>query len=200
MRFWTRSPLSRQCTIRSRMLRQHRLRMIPERALLDGLINSCFSTAQALLTAHSELLRMAQQATANDGMRSEERAHPGFGRGAGQHRSRWEMSRVLLSELAQPTERLPFNVLCRGPQKFDWAEIPMAEIVAVKEACGATVNDVVLTVLSMALRRYAELHKLEVKGRKLRLVIPVNVRPNGECKSRRKSDYLSSGGHSLERS
>ena len=30
--------------------------------LLDGLMNSCFSTAQALLTAHSELLRMAQQA------------------------------------------------------------------------------------------------------------------------------------------
>ena len=55
----------------------------------------------------------------------------------------------------------------------------MAEIVAVKEACGTTVNEVVLTVLSIALRRYAEMHNLDTKGRKLRLVIPVNVRPAG---------------------
>jgi hypothetical protein len=87
----------------------------------------------------------------------------------------------LLSELAQPTERLPYNVLCHGPQKFDWAELPMTEIVAVKQACGTTVNEVVLTVLSMALRRYAEMHELNTKGRKLRLVIPVNVRPHGEA-------------------
>ena len=57
----------------------------------------------------------------------------------------------------------------------------MAEIVAVKEACGTTVNEVVLTVLSIALRRYAEMHNLDTKGRKLRLVIPVNVRPAGDA-------------------
>ena len=33
----------------------------PGTVLLDGLISSCFSTAQVMLTAHSELLRMAQQ-------------------------------------------------------------------------------------------------------------------------------------------
>ena len=151
----------------------------PGTALLDGLINTCFSTAQALLTAHSELLRMAQQATAKRNESQEDRTQASIGALA----SIAPLGGVasLLAELAQPTERLPFNVLCRGPQKFDWSEIPMAELIAVKEACGATVNDVVLTVLSMALRRYAELHKLEVKARKLRLVIPVNVRPSGEA-------------------
>jgi len=147
----------------------------PGTALLDSLINSCFSTAQALLTAHSELLRMAEQAalpnrneTAADSVQA---AISPLARIA----PLGDLAR-LLSELAKPTERLPFNVLCRGPQKFDWAEIPMAELLAVKQACNATVNEVVLTVLSAALRRYAELHNLNVKGRNLRLVIPVNVR------------------------
>jgi diacylglycerol O-acyltransferase len=56
----------------------------------------------------------------------------------------------------------------------------MADIAAVRQVSGATVNDVVLTVLSAALRRYAELHKLKIKGRKLRIVVPVNVRSDGK--------------------
>jgi diacylglycerol O-acyltransferase len=150
----------------------------PGTALLDNLISSCLSTAQALLTAHSELLRMAQQAT-----------HP-IKNETGSADIQPSLSPLaciaplgdlarLLSELAKPTERLPFNKLCHGPQKFDWTEIPMAEIVAVKQACNATVNEVVLTVLGAALRRYAELHNLNVAGRNLRLVIPVNVRTDG---------------------
>lgn len=154
----------------------------PGTALLNGLISSCFSTAQALLTAHSELLRMAQQATKP---RNEPPAEPSQPPSTGALSQTGPLGNLasLLSELAQPTERLPYNVRCRGPQKFDWAEIPMAEIFAVKEACGATVNEVVLTVLSMALARYAELHKVNTKGRKLRLVIPVNVRPNGDARA-----------------
>ncbi len=147
-------------------------------ALLDTLINSCFSTAQAFLTVHSELLRMAEQATvptANTNHAEEVQA------------SVSPLARIaplgnvarLLAELAEPTERLPFNVLSHGPQNFDWAKLPMSEILAVKQACEATVNDVVLTVLSMALRRYAELHDLDVTGRKLRIVVPVNVRDEG---------------------
>jgi diacylglycerol O-acyltransferase len=152
----------------------------PGTVLLDSLISSCFSTAQAFLTAHSELLRMAQQVTRPNGNETQaDDVQVSVG----------PLARIapigdlarLLSELAQPTEKLPFNVLCHGPQKFDWTEIPMAEIIAVKQACDSTVNEVVLTVLSAALRRYAELHNLNVKGRKLRLVVPVNVRAEGEA-------------------
>ena len=56
----------------------------------------------------------------------------------------------------------------------------MADIAAIRQVSGATVNDVVLTVVGAALRRYAELHKLKVKGRKLRIVVPVNVRSDGK--------------------
>jgi diacylglycerol O-acyltransferase len=149
-------------------------------ALLDSLISSCFSTGQAFLTAHSELLRLAEQqfsTPGENGAPAADNLQAAVG----------PLSRIaplgdlarLLSELAKPTERLPFNTLCHGPQLFDWTEISMAEIDAVRQTCGATVNEVVLTVVCGALRRYAELHDLKVKGRKLRIVIPVNVRMQG---------------------
>jgi diacylglycerol O-acyltransferase len=152
----------------------------PGSVLLEGLVGSCFSTGQALLTVYSELLRMAQQASvpvSAKGTNADE-VH------AAVRPLAWigplgNFSQ-LVSELVQPTERLPFNVLCRGPQKFEWTCIPMEEIAAVREAGNATVNEVVLTILSSALRRYAELHNITVKGRKLRLVVPVNVRAEGQ--------------------
>jgi hypothetical protein len=53
----------------------------------------------------------------------------------------------LLSELV---ERLPFNLICCGPQKFASTEIPLAHIKAVNNNWGGTVNDVVLTTVTMA--------------------------------------------------
>lgn len=41
-------------------------------------------------------------------------------------------------------------------RSFAWGSIPMADIVAVKRACGVTVNDVVLAVTTGALRRHLE--------------------------------------------
>jgi len=151
-------------------------------ALLDSLISSCFSTGQAFLTAHSELLRMAQQVTLRNGTGVNTAQIQAAVRPLACLAPLGDFAR-LVSELAQPVERLPFNSLCRGPQKFDWNEIPMAEIAAVRKACGATVNEVVLTVLSAALRRYAELHQLKVKGRRLRIVVPVNMRAEGQTSS-----------------
>jgi len=152
----------------------------PATEFLDTLINSCFTTGQALLTAHSELLQIVQQASRGNGNArpqtdDAEAAISPLARIAPLS----EFAR-LLSELAQPTQRLPYNILCRGPQKFDWTEISMAEIAAVRQACTATINEVVLTVLTAALRRYAELHKVGVKGRKLRIVIPVNIRKEAD--------------------
>jgi diacylglycerol O-acyltransferase len=152
----------------------------PGSKLLDGLISSCFSTAQAFLTAHSQLLRMAENAATP---KEKEPQPETVSQPSGPLASIAPLGDLtrLLSELAQPTERLPYNVLCHGPQLFEWTEFPMAEIIAVKKACEATVNEVVLTIVSAALRRYAELHDINIKGRTLRLVVPVNVRTNGEA-------------------
>ncbi|MGC2111676.1 MAG: wax ester/triacylglycerol synthase family O-acyltransferase [Candidatus Korobacteraceae bacterium] len=129
--------------------------------LLDSLVKSYFSAVKGALTLHSEALHIAQEAFANP------------------NGPLVDLMNVV-PEIATPAERLPFNVICHGPQKFEWTEIAMAEIQAVRQNCGGgTVNDVILTVMAAAIRRYAELHGVRVKGRSVRIMIPVNVRGNG---------------------
>jgi len=88
----------------------------------------------------------------------------------------------VVPEIASPAERLPFNVVCHGPQKFGWTEIAMADIQAIRQRHGGTVNDVILTIMAAALRRYAELRGVHVKGRSVRIMIPVNVRGEGNVR------------------
>ena len=130
--------------------------------LLNGLAKSYMSLVSGALTLHSGLMNMAQEALASP-------AGPPA-----------EMIQ-LLSELAAPAEPLPFNTVCRGPQKFAWTEVPLPDIKAVKNTWGGTVNDVVLTTVTLAFARYAEQRGVNLKGRSLRIVIPVNVRGNGEA-------------------
>ena len=84
----------------------------------------------------------------------------------------------LLPEIGASTERLRFNVPYRGPQKFAWAELPLQEIKAIKSACGTTLNDVILALVTATIRRYLEMHGDRVKGRLFRVMIPVNLRGN----------------------
>lgn len=128
--------------------------------LLDSLLKSYFSAVKGALTLHGEAMGIAQQMFAHS-------AEP-----------LTDLMKVV-PELAAPAERLPFNVVCHGPQKFGWTEISMAEIHALRQQRGGTVNDVILTVMAAALRRYAELRGVRVKGRSVRIMIPVNVRGNG---------------------
>ncbi|MGB8770522.1 MAG: wax ester/triacylglycerol synthase family O-acyltransferase [Candidatus Korobacteraceae bacterium] len=131
-------------------------------AILDGLAKSYLSLVNGAAALHSGLLNMAQEAVANPAEAPS------------------ELLRVL-SELAAPAEPLPFNVVCTGPQKFAWTDVPLADIKAIKNACGGTVNDVVLTVVTLAFGRYARQRGVKLDGRSLRIVIPVNVRGNGEA-------------------
>ena len=131
-------------------------------ALLDGLAKSYLSMFNGAVTLQSGLMTMAQQAVANPTAASAELLG-------------------LLSEMATPAERLPFNVVCNGPQKFAWTEVPLADIKAIKNKCGGTVNDVILTVVTLAFGRYVAQRGVDVAGRSLRVVIPVNVRGNGEA-------------------
>ena len=131
-------------------------------AFLDGLAKSYLSLLNGAVSLHSGLLNMAQEAVANS---------------AG---APAELLR-LMSELAAPAERLPFNVICNGPQKFAWTEVALDDIKAIKNNCGGTVNDVVLTAVTLAFGRYVEQRGVELTGRSLRIVIPVNVRGNGSA-------------------
>jgi diacylglycerol O-acyltransferase len=129
-------------------------------SLVEGLTGSYSDFINRILTAWSEALNMAEGTVASHGNLATE-----------------EFSR-LLPELTASTERLRFNVIYRGPQKFAWAEIPLEEVKTIRHACGTSVNDVLLALVTATIRRYSEHHGDRVKGKLLRIMVPVNLRGN----------------------
>jgi diacylglycerol O-acyltransferase / wax synthase len=135
----------------------------PMTAVMDGLASSCADFTERILSAWGDVLSMTQRTLANgSGSSSEEFAQ-------------------LLPEITAPTQRLCFNVLYRGPQKFACTEIPLADVRAIRHACDASINDVLLALVTATIRRYAELHGDQIKGRLLRIMVPVNLRGNGSA-------------------
>ncbi len=129
-------------------------------SLTTGLVESYSEFIKRILSGLNDALTMVQRTAANGGSVSAE-----------------EFSR-LLPEITAITERLRFNVVCHGPQKFAWTEIPLAEVKTIKSTFSASVNDVVLTLVTAAFRRYLEAHGDPVEGRLLRMMVPVNIRGN----------------------
>jgi len=142
--------------------RKLRLRVPPPRNVWTSITNGCVDSyselVKRILDALANLSSMAERFAANGGNLATD-----------------EFTR-LLPELSASTERLRFNVLYRGPQKFAWAEIPLAEIKTIKQACGTSVNDVILALVTATIRSYVEQHGDPVKGRLLRMMVPVNLR------------------------
>jgi len=66
-----------------------------------------------------------------------------------------------------------------GVQKLGvWSKpIPLDAIKAIGKATGGTVNDVLLTAMTGALRRYLEYHNEDTTRLNLRAAVPVNLRP-----------------------
>ena len=128
-------------------------------SLMDGVVSSYGDFVKRILSAWADLLDMAERVAANGGnlMPTDE-----FSR--------------LLPEITAFTERIRFNVNYQGPQKVAWADIPLEDVKAVKQTCGASVNDVILALVTATIRRYQELHGDRVKGRLLRMMVPVSLR------------------------
>jgi len=82
----------------------------------------------------------------------------------------------MLPQLVGPLERLPFNRPCSGQRQVAWSEHSFTDARAIRSACGGTVNDVVLTVLTGAVMRYLKLHRESVRNRFFRVMVPVNLR------------------------
>jgi diacylglycerol O-acyltransferase len=72
---------------------------------------------------------------------------------------------------------LPFTGPIGPNRAFAWDSIPMADIVAVKRSCGATVNDVVLAIAAGALRRHMDsMGSFDPSAREPRALIPIGNR------------------------
>ena len=148
----------------------------PATTLLDSLTSSCFLTVQRFLDAQSNLLAMARQLVH---VQAEKTGHAASTPPPMPHitpPSMEDLSQVL-PEIASAPQPLPFNVICQGPQKFEWTDVPFEDLRAMKNAHGCSFNDVALAVVCAAYRKYAEHRGASLKGRSLRVVVPVNTRP-----------------------
>jgi len=129
-------------------------------SLTTGFVESYSDFVKRILSALTDLLNMAERVGANGaGLASDEFAS-------------------LLPEITAFTERLRFNVIYRGPQKFACTEISLAEVKDIRLKSGTSVNDVILALVTATIRRYCELHGDRVKGKLLRIMVPVNLRGN----------------------
>jgi len=64
-----------------------------------------------------------------------------------------------------------------GPyRRFDWCRTSLGDVREVKEKLGGTVNDVVLAVVSGAMRRFLKRRAVDPDGLDFRAMLPVNVR------------------------
>ncbi len=133
----------------------------PLTSLTSEFVDSYSDFVKRILSAMTDLVSMAERAAANGG--------PVAG----------EDFAKLFPEITAFTERLRFNVIYRGPQKFACTEIPLADVKVIREKCDSSVNDVILSLVTGTIRRYCELHGDRVKGKLLRIMVPVNLRGNG---------------------
>lgn len=132
----------------------------PLTSLTSEFVDSYSDFIKRILSAMTDLLTMAERfAAGGDRTAAEEFAN-------------------LFPEITAFTERLRFNVIYRGPQKFTCTEISLADVKAIKVKAGTSVNDVVLALVTATIRRYCELHGDRVKGKLLRIMVPVNLRGN----------------------
>ncbi len=144
--------------------------------VVDSAMQSWFSIIERLLQAGTEVLTLFQRAS---GISQNGTAEPGQGAIVGRNGERDDIMR-LVSGLSELPERLPFNMLCRGPQRYEWTEAPLADLKAIRSKSGATVNDVILTLLTAAFQRYSESRGVKTRGRSLRIVVPVSTRRHHE--------------------
>jgi len=136
---------------------RHRPRKTPPApSLIDAIASAIDTSLQGLMAAEAAMLSLAQDLLSNP--------------------TRVKDLAGALPELAASVERLPFNKPCTGDRKFCWAQFDIADMAAIRDIAGATINDVILSVLTRALARYVKLHGQTVVNRYVRIVCPVNLR------------------------
>lgn len=86
----------------------------------------------------------------------------------------------LINDNLRPIKKLPINGKNSGKMALAWVEFPLAEVRAIKAHHGASVNDVMLTVLGGAVEAYVKRHGGTGGQDFLRALVPVNVRSEEE--------------------
>jgi WS/DGAT/MGAT family acyltransferase len=79
-----------------------------------------------------------------------------------------------------PAPETPLNVPIGPHRRVRWVQSRLDDFKEIKNALGGTVNDVVLAVVTGALRRWLRLRGVRTEGLELRALVPVSIRTADE--------------------
>lgn len=80
----------------------------------------------------------------------------------------------------ESTDPTPLNVDIGPYRRFDWTRMEIAKVSAIRARLGGKMNDVVLSVVSGAVRRFLQRRGVRVDSLDFRAMVPVSVRSEGE--------------------
>jgi WS/DGAT/MGAT family acyltransferase len=86
----------------------------------------------------------------------------------------------VLGELANPAPDTPLNQQIGPHRRFTWARSELDTFKRIKDSLGGTVNDVVLAVVTGALRKWLHTRGIRTEGLELRALVPVSIRAADE--------------------
>jgi diacylglycerol O-acyltransferase len=89
-----------------------------------------------------------------------------------------------------PTSDTPLNGEVGPHRVFDWMKVSLADVKAIRRACGCSVNDVVLATVTGAVRDFMVRRQVRPEGLEFRVAAPVNVRPE-HAKGRPAGNHVS---------
>jgi diacylglycerol O-acyltransferase / wax synthase len=81
---------------------------------------------------------------------------------------------------ADPAPDVPLNQPIGPHRRFTWARSELATFKRIKDTFGGTVNDVVLAVVTGALREWLHERSIRTEGLELRALVPVSIRTADE--------------------
>jgi diacylglycerol O-acyltransferase / wax synthase len=85
-----------------------------------------------------------------------------------------------LGAMLRPAPPSPLNVPIGPHRRYTWVDGDLGEFKAIKDELGGTINDVILTAVSLAAGRWLRRHAFPTDGLELRAMVPVSVRADVE--------------------
>ncbi len=82
--------------------------------------------------------------------------------------------------ISAPAPPSPFNVEIGPHRRYTYLDADLAQFKAIKDSLGGTLNDVVLTAVTLSLGRFLRDHGHSTDGLVLKAMVPVSVRPKSD--------------------
>ncbi|HEY0515722.1 MAG TPA: wax ester/triacylglycerol synthase family O-acyltransferase [Solirubrobacteraceae bacterium] len=102
-------------------------------------------------------------------------------RAAGQVRENLvSIGATTLAGVRSPAPPSPFNVEIGPHRRYTFVDADLARFKAIKNSLGGTLNDAVLTAVTLALGRYLRREGIETKDLELKAMVPVSVRSKAQ--------------------